>query len=295
MRLALFDACRLGVVSADGHTVVEVTEALPWPHDPDPLGACWWRRLCRDFDELRPAIERAAQRGTPRRVSDVYLRAPVLNPSKVIACAVNYSEHEVEMREGILQRTGSWTDHWMLDFDVFLKAPSSIIGPLDCVHLPAGPIAAGREIHHESELAFVVGRGGSRISEVDALAHVLGYLIGLDITERGPGDRSRRKSYDTFTPLGPWLTTADEVADPHDLTIRLWVNGKVRQEANTRDMLVKIPQIIAYASNIMRLEPGDVVLTGAPPGVGEIHAGDVMVTEISGLGRMEIPVDVHVA
>jgi 2-keto-4-pentenoate hydratase/2-oxohepta-3-ene-1,7-dioic acid hydratase in catechol pathway len=271
--------------------VVDVTEALPWPHDPDPLGAGWWRRLCRDFDALKPEIQRAAQRGTPRQVSEVRLRAPILNPSKVIACAVNYGEHVAEMREGILQRTGSWTDQWMLEFDVFLKAPSSIIGPRDTVRLPPGPVAAGHEIHHESELAFVIGKGGSRIPEPDALAHVVGYLIGLDITERGDGDRSRRKSYDTFTPLGPWLTTVDEVPDPHNLAIHLRLNGEVRQEANTRDMLIKIPRIIAYASNIMRLEPGDVILTGAPPGVGEIHAGDVMVAEISGLGRMEIPVE----
>jgi 2-keto-4-pentenoate hydratase/2-oxohepta-3-ene-1,7-dioic acid hydratase in catechol pathway len=157
--------------------------------------------------------------------------------------------------------------------------------------LPPEPVAAGREINHEAEATFVIGTGGWRIAEEDALGHVLGYMIGLDITERGPGDRSRRKSYDTFTPLGPWLTTEDEVPDPHDLAIQLWLNGEVRQLANTRDMLVKIPRIIAYASRVMRLEPGDVILTGAPPGVGQIHAGDVMVVEVSGLGQMEVGVE----
>ena len=290
MKLALFDDYRLGVISDDGASIADVTGALPWQHDPDPLVAGWWRRLCREFDTLRPRIEAAARSAPTRPLDQVRLRAPVLNPSKVVATAVNYAEHVAEMRDEILGRTRSSTDPWMLEFDVFLKAPSSVVGPRDDVRLPARVLDAGREIHHESELAFVIGKGGSQIPEDEALSHVLGYTIGLDITERGTGDRSRRKSYDTFTPLGPWLTTADEVPDPHALQIRLWVNGEVRQEAHTRDMLVKIPGIIAYASSVMRLEPGDVILTGAPPGVGEIHPGDHLVAEISDLGRMELRV-----
>lgn len=290
MRLALFDEMRLGVVRADGQSLVDVTSALPWLHEADPLLASWWRRLCRDFAAVRPRLEQAARQGTARRIADVTLRAPALNPSKVIAAAVNYAEHLAEMRDDVLIRTQSGTEPWMLRFDVFLKAPSSIVGPREAVRLPARVLAAGREIHHECELALVIGVGGSQIPEGEALAHVLGYTIGLDITERGGGDRSRRKSYDTFTPLGPWLTTSDEVADQHTLAICLRVNGAVRQDANTRDLLVNIPGIVAYASGIMRLEPGDVILTGAPPGVGQIHSGDVMAAEIEGLGKIEIPV-----
>ncbi|HEY8475254.1 MAG TPA: fumarylacetoacetate hydrolase family protein, partial [Chloroflexota bacterium] len=121
------------------------------------------------------------------------------------------------------------------------------------------------------------------------LNHVLGYTITLDITLRGQGDRSRRKSYDTFTPIGPWIVTSEEVGDPHTLDIRLTVGGALRQSVNTVDMKMKIPQIVAYASSIMRLDPGDVVLTGAPPGVGAITAGDVMDVEISRIGRMRVP------
>lgn len=290
MKLAIFDDYRLGAVSADETTITDLSTALPWPPDPDPLGASWWVRLCRDFAALRPRLEAAASAGSARPLAEGELRAPVLNPSKVIACAVNYAEHTAEMRDGIQQRVGGSTEAWMFDFDVFLKAPSSIIGPAESVVLPAGPLAAGQEVHHESELTLIIGRGGTGIAEADALEHVLGYTIGLDITVRGQGDRSRRKSHDTFTPLGPWLTTADEIADPHSLSIRLSIGGQLRQDANTRDLLMNIPAIIAYASSIMRLEPGDVILTGAPLGVGQIRAGEVMETEISGLGTMRIPV-----
>jgi 2-keto-4-pentenoate hydratase/2-oxohepta-3-ene-1,7-dioic acid hydratase in catechol pathway len=289
MKLALFDDYRLGVVTADEAALVDVSAALPWPHDPDPQGAGWWVRLCRDFPALRGRLEEAAASGTPRPLASVRLRPPVLNPTKVIAAASNYGKHVDEMHD-ILQRTAGEIDAWLLAFDVFLKAPSSIVGPSDRVVLPAAVLAEKKEVHHESELTIVIGRGGSHISEAEALDHVLAYTIGLDMTVRGSGDRSRRKSYDTFTPIGPWLTTADEIADPHDLQIRLEVGGTVRQDVNTEDLTVKLPGIISYASRVMRLEPGDVILSGAPPGVGPVHAGDVMDVSITGLGRMSLPV-----
>lgn len=290
MKLALFDGNRLGVALPAENAVADVTAALPWPHDPDPLGAGWWRLLCRDYPEVRSRIDAALPNAPRHPLDTVTLRAPVLNPSKVIACAVNYHEHAAEMRDGILQRTGSSTASWMLDFDTFLKAPSSIVGPQDAVVLPRGPVAEGREIHHESELAFIVGKGGADIPEDRAMAHIFGYTIGLDMTVRGQGDRSRRKSYDTFTPVGPWVVTADEISDPNALRIRLTLNGEERQNIQAGEMIVKIPGIVAYASRIMRLEPGDIVLTGAPPGVGQVHAGDVMETTIDGIGTMTVPV-----
>ena len=112
---------------------------------------------------------------------------------------------------------------------MFLKATSSVIGPGDAVVFPIRPEAEGREIHHESELAVVIGRGGSKIAaSAQALDHVLGYTIGLDMTVRGDGDRSRRKSYDTFTPMGPWMVTADEIVDPNKLDVHLEVDGCVQ-------------------------------------------------------------------
>jgi len=290
VKLAIFDDHRLGAVLADDQTIVDLTGGVPWPHDPDPLGAGWWVRLCRDFDQLRPRLEAAVADGPRQPLGSVRLRPPVLNPTKIIACAVNYAEHVDEMRDAVLPRVSGKVQAWMLDFDVFLKAPSSIVGPEDSILLPAGPTVDGKEIHHEAELTLVVSRGGASIAEADALDHVLGYTIGLDITVRGEGDRSRRKSYDTFTPLGPWLTTRDEVPDPHALDVELSIDGEIRQRANTADMTVRIPGIIAYASSVMRLEPGDAILTGAPQGVGQIHDGEVIHTTITRLGEMRLPV-----
>jgi 2-keto-4-pentenoate hydratase/2-oxohepta-3-ene-1,7-dioic acid hydratase in catechol pathway len=286
MKLALFDDHRLGLVVDGG--LVDVTAALPWPHDPDPLTAGWWRRLCRDLAAVRPALLDAAG-GEVIPLEAVRLRAPVLGPSKVIAAASNYAAHVEEMH-GVQERTLGRVESWMMRFDVFLKAPSSVSGPADDVVLPPELVAAGEEIHHESELVVVIGGGGRHIGEESALDHVLGYTIGLDITVRGAGDRSRRKSYDTFSPVGPWVTTADDVGDPGDLDIHLRVNGADRQRVNTSTMLTKVPAIIAHASSIMTLLPGDLVFTGAPPGVGPILPGDVLDVAISRLGRMRLRV-----
>lgn len=289
MRLALFDEWRVGAVDPKHRTITDITDALPYLRTSDPLGAGWWRQLCRDYAELEPRLAEAARQAPPRPLSQVRLLAPVLNPGKIIACASNYAEHLMEMSDRVMPRQIREAG-WLLEFDVFLKAPTSISGPADPVLLPAGPLKAGHAIHHESELTLVVGRGGRNIDEAAALSHVFGYLIGLDMTERGDGDRSRRKSYDTFTPLGPWLTTANEVTDPQCLDIELRVDGTVRQKVSTDDMITSIPKIIAYASQMMTLEPGDLIMTGAPPGVGPVSKGDIIDVAISQLGHMRLPV-----
>ncbi|GAB2837729.1 fumarylacetoacetate hydrolase family protein [Actinoallomurus bryophytorum] len=288
MKLALFDDRRLGAVTADG--IVDVTEALPWPHDADPLTAGWWRRLCRDFDAVRPGLEEAAARGTARPAEGVRLLAPALNPSKIVACASNYAAHVEEMH-GVQERTLGGVESWMMNFDVFLKAPSSMSGPREDIVLPPAEVEAGHEIHHESELVVVVGKGGKDIPEREALAHVFGYTIGLDITVRSTGDRSRRKSYDTFSPVGPWITTSDEASDPGGFQIDLVVNGDDhRQHVTTKEMITPVPAVVSYASRMMTLLPGDLIFTGAPPGVGPIRHGDVLDTRISGIGEMRVSV-----
>jgi 2-keto-4-pentenoate hydratase/2-oxohepta-3-ene-1,7-dioic acid hydratase in catechol pathway len=291
VKLALFDDARLGVVlaSPDGDTVVDVTAALPWPHDPDPLTAGWWRALCRSFTDVEPALRAAAESGAPRPVSDVKLRAPVLGPSKVIAAASNYADHVAEMHE-VQQRTLGRVENWMMEFDVFLKAPSSIVGPGGAVPLPRDAVAAGHEVHHESELVVVMGRGGKDLPPETAMDAVLGFTAGLDITVRSPADRSRRKSYDGFSPLGPWLVTADEIGDGSGLDIRLSSGADVRQSVNTNDLIVAVPQIVAYASSVMTLLPGDVLFTGAPPGVGPIAPGETLEMSISRIGSMTVHV-----
>lgn len=275
MKLALFNDGRLGVVT-DDTTVVDVTPALP-QHD-NGLGAGFWVRLCRDFAELRPAIEAAVATGTRHALADVSLDAPVLNPTKVIAAASNYTEHIEEM-------SGKGLPEWMLESDVFLKSPSSITGQ-GAITLPS----LDAEIHYECELAFVIGKGGKDIPVESALDHVFGWTILLDITERGKGDRSRRKSYDGFTPIGPWIVTADEIDSWEDLRIVMNLNDVVRQDVRAGDMLVSVPQIIANASQVMTLNPGDVVTTGAPPGVGKIEPGDRIEANISGIGQLLVDI-----
>ena len=287
MRLAILDGLRLGVVCET--TVIDVTAALPWPHDPDPLTAGWWRRLCRDLDLVRPALAAAARDpAAPRvEVGAARLLAPAVNPSKIVAAASNYQEHVAEMHE-VQGRTLGRVESWMMEFDVFLKAPSSIAGPRDDIVLP--PDQRDREIHHEAELVAIVGKGGKDIAPRDALSRIAGYTIGLDITVRSKADRSRRKSYDTFSPLGPWLVTSDEAADPADMDIELERNGVPKQKVSTRDMLVPVQDIVAYASRVMTLLPGDVLFTGAPPGVGPIEPGDTLRVRISRLGEMGLTV-----
>ncbi|MGD1068423.1 MAG: fumarylacetoacetate hydrolase family protein [Vulcanimicrobiaceae bacterium] len=282
MRLALFDDWRLGVVDAAGTSLIDVTAAVPDWSD-DALGAGWWVRLVRDFAQRRGAIERLAANSNAIAipVANVRLREPALNPTKIVAAAANYAAHVEEMR-GV--------NPALLDFDVFLKAPSALCGPSDRIVLPHGPLVDGKEIHHECELTVVIGARATAVAPERALAHVFGYTIGLDVTVRGTGERVRRKSYDTFAPIGPWIVTADEVGDPMTLDIDLTIDGETRQHVNTKDMTVGVADLIAYASAAMTLEPGDLLMTGAPPGVGEIHPGETLVCTISRIGSFSIGV-----
>jgi 2-keto-4-pentenoate hydratase/2-oxohepta-3-ene-1,7-dioic acid hydratase in catechol pathway len=283
MKLALFNSYRLGVVITDDE-LVDVTDAVPGYSD-DALVAGWWRGLCRDFAAIKPEIDRIAATGEHIAIDSVTLRAPALNPSKIIAAASNYSAHVEEMH-GVQERTLGKVEKWMMDFDVFLKAPSSLADPGTDIVLPYSVRQAGHEVHHESELVIVIGQGGTSIPVERALDHVLGYTAGLDITVRSPADRSRRKSYDTFSPLGPWITVADETVDPANFDILLTVNDIVRQNVNTSDLIVDVPGIVSYASSVMTLLPGDLIFTGAPPGVGPIEPGDQLDSYISGIGHL---------
>lgn len=287
MKLALFNDYRLGVVI--GEEIADVTSAVP-NHDSNPLTAGWWRALAADVDAVRPALEElAADQARRKPLSSVELRAPALNPSKIVACASNYREHVEEMH-GVQSRTLGSVHDWMMKFDVFLKAPSSLSGPDDDIVLPQEIVDAGHEVHHESELVIVIGRGGKDIPMDQALEAVLGYTIGLDITVRSEGDRSRRKSYDTFSPLGPWITTRDG-APWDELEIELLRNGtERRQHVHTRDLITSVPEIVSYASRIMTLVPGDLIFTGAPPGVGPIRRGDTLKATITSIGSMTVEV-----
>ncbi len=141
-------------------------------------------------------------------------------------------------------------------------------------------------VDHEIELAVVIGKRADRVPAHQAFEYVAAYCIGLDITVRGPEERSLRKSVDTYTVLGPWLVTADELVDPSQLSLKLSVNGELRQNANTRDLIIDVPGLIAFGTQFYSLMPGDVLLTGTPEGVGPIKPGDVIRSEIAGIGEM---------
>jgi len=202
----------------------------------------------------------------------VRLLAPVL-PGKIICVGRNYMaharEHDAEVPEVPL---------------LFLKAPSAVIGTGDHIVLPP----QSQQVEHEAELAVVIGRRGRWIPPEEALEHVMGYTIGNDVTARDLQFRdnqwTRAKGFDTFCPLGPWIQTD---FDPADALITCHVNGEMRQMASTRDMVFNVRQLIAFASSIMTLEPGDIIMTGTPSGVSPLKPGDVVKVSIEGLGELE--------
>jgi 2,4-didehydro-3-deoxy-L-rhamnonate hydrolase len=278
MRLCRFGGGRLGLVRQDH--VVDVTsirERLPNFRYPLPK----FDPFIAELDSLRDRILELAdgQPGIP--IAEVKFGSPVGNPGKIVAAPVNYRRHLEEAREdpeihhsnqiAEIERVG-----------LFLKATSSVIGPSEAIIIRH----PDRRTDHEIELAVVIGKRADRVPPHRASEYVAGYCIGLDITVRGPEERSLRKSIDTYTVLGPWLVTTDELADPSKLSLKLWVNGELRQNANTRDLIIDVPGLIAFGTRFYTLMPGDVLLTGTPEGVGPIRPGDVLWSEIAGIGEM---------
>lgn len=282
MRICRFDDNHLGLVRGDAvHDVTRALDLLPPLAWPVPQGD----HFCNHFDLLRPRLEEIAAASPARPLAEVRLLSPVANPGKIIAAPVNYQKHLDESRadRAINFGTDVKTIH---DYGVFLKAPSSLIGPSQAV-VADWP---DRRIDHEVELALVIGKAGFRIPEAEAMGHVAGYTIGLDMTIRGTEDRSFRKSLDTFSVLGPWLVTADELPDPSNLDFEIRVDGEVRQKANTRDLILDCAQLIAYASRAYTLYPGDVIMTGTPEGVGPVAPGQMMHAWIQDIGEMSVQV-----
>lgn len=273
MKLARFDGGKIGCVVDD--EIVDVTalagvDTTSWP----PVGMT---QLIAGFDARRGEIE-AGLSGCPRhKLADVRLETPVPWPSKVIAYPVNYHAHGKEMQAGYRATNQGF----------FLKPPSSLSGPADPVELPA---LSGREVHHESELAIIIGKKARGVSREDWKDYVFGYACLLDMVVRGREERVFRKAFDTFCPVGPWITTADEVETPEALDMKLWVNGELRQSANTRDLVLDIPGMIEMASAVMTLHPGDIIATGTPEGVAKVVDGDKIRITIAQVGEMTVDV-----
>lgn len=282
MKICRFDNNRLGLV--EGDMVRDVTAALDvLPSYSYPLPT--FDPMIANLGKLRARIEEIAVGAPTKKLSEVKLLSPVANPGKIVAAPVNYKKHLEEARAD----SGVHHQKAILEIEkigVFLKATSSMVGQSEGVALEH----PDRRNDHEVEVVVVIGKSGRNIRREDAMQYIAGYCIGLDMTTRGPEERSLRKSIDTYSVLGPWLVTADEIADSASLDFWLTVNDEPRQKANTRDLIIGIPQLIEFVSSFYTLHPGDILFTGTPEGVGPVKAGDTIVAEVQGLGRLQVAV-----
>ncbi len=219
--------------------------------------------------------------GIEHHIDEVDLLAPIL-PTKIIAVAKNYADHASEMGGEVPAEPM-----------IFLKPSTAVIGPEAVIRLPE----QSERVEHEAELAVVIGRLCKDVPEERAAEVILGYTCANDVTARDlqatDGQWGRAKGFDTFCPLGPWIVTADEIADPHDLPIRCTVNGQTMQSSNTDQLIFRIPALIEFLSHSFTLLPGDIILTGTPPGVGHyanpphyLRDGDIVTIEIDGIGKL---------
>jgi 2-keto-4-pentenoate hydratase/2-oxohepta-3-ene-1,7-dioic acid hydratase in catechol pathway len=280
MKLCRFAPDRLGLVRGDAvHDVTAITEMLPAMRWPVPLGD----QLITQLEKLRPEMERLADRAPPQPLASVKLLSPVANPGKIIGAPINYNDHIAEAKAD--QTIAHGRDFKTIgETGMFLKATSSLVGPSEGV----AQRFVDRRNDHEAELAVIIGKPGNQISYDRAMEYVAGYCIGLDMTVRGPEFACFRKSIDTYAVLGPWLVTRDEVPDPGKLDLKLWVNGAIRQDSNTRYLVFDVPRLIEYTTSFYSVQPGDVIMTGTPSGVGPVKPGDLITVEFEKVGRMEV-------
>jgi 2-keto-4-pentenoate hydratase/2-oxohepta-3-ene-1,7-dioic acid hydratase in catechol pathway len=282
MKICRYDDARIGLVQDD--TVRDVTAVL------DELGSFRYPLpkydpLIASLERLKPTIESLAGKAAPIPLNQVRLLAPVANPGKIIAAPVNYAKHLQEALADKGIHHGNLVNE-IHKAGMFLKATSAVVGPGEGVKL----VHTDRRNDHEVELALVIGRTAKNVNAAAAPDYIAGYCIGLDMTIRGPEERSLRKSPDSYCVLGPWLATPDEVGDPGSLQVSITVNGEPRQDASTSDLILSVAELIAWGSSFYTLHPGDVILTGTPQGVGPVKPGDTMQARIDRIGAMQVRV-----
>jgi 2-keto-4-pentenoate hydratase/2-oxohepta-3-ene-1,7-dioic acid hydratase in catechol pathway len=282
MKICRFDDNQLGLIQGD--MVLNVSKALvvlpslnwPYPHGD---------QLITNLDAVMAVIRDIRDTAPAKPISEVKLLSPVANPMNIVGAPINYQKHieESNIDDGIVSQRPI-TNIW--DWGMFLKSNSSLVG--------AGQGVALRFIEnrndHEVELAAIIGKTGTNISAKNALDHVAGYAIGLDMTTRGKELQSFRKSSDSYSVLGPWMVTKDEIEDPNDLDLTISVNGEQRQNSNTNQLVYNVQKCIEYTTTRYTLYPGDIIMTGTPDGVGPVGPGDIMTAEIESIGRMDVAV-----
>lgn len=270
MKLVFFGNFKPGVVRDD--VVVDISDVTRGLRAPSPQ--LLLERIITRFDRLAPRIDKLAERKRGVAVRRVRLRPPVPKPTLLLCSIRNFKEF------GQAEIT---------PIDMFLKSPMSIIGPGDTIELPE---AKADVFHHEAELALVIGKTARKVKREEAMDYVFGYTAFIDVSARG---LSRfffnHKSYDTFAPIGPALVTADEVPDPNDLDVKLWISGQLRQDYNTSDMAHGVAELIEFASSITTLNLGDVIACGTNhQQLGPIQDGDLLEIEIEHIGKMGVKV-----
>ena len=272
MKLAFFNDYQLGVINGD--QIVDVASALGGIsyHSPQEL----IETLIKDWDNLQPQIAEAAGGNAGTALDSVRLRAPLPRPNQLVCLAGNYIEPAAPNRG---------------EFNAFLKSPTGIIGKDDTVQLPDTNATV---FHFEPELGIVIGKTASHVSQAEAMDHVFGYTQFIDVSARGlPGGFFLGKSWHTFAPMGPALVTADEVSDPNDLGIKLWVNDELRHDFSSDSMARFIPEVLEEVTKVITLEPGNVVNTGTHHyALAPIQDGDNLRLEIEGFGP-SLTIDVH--
>lgn len=248
--------------------------------------------LIASWDTARPVVEsfvKDAPREASADLASVTLMAPIPRPPKLICVGLNYRDHAIESGMEIPAVP-----------TIFNKFPNVVIAPGDTIVLPKASVKPD----YEAEFAFVIGKGGRHISADQWSSHVFGYTIVNDVSARDFQLQTSQwlmgKTFDTFAPMGPWIVTSDEIADPHALDIRMTISGEVLQNSNTRELIFRIPELISFLSGVVTLEPGDIVSTGTPAGVGFGHKpprwlreGDECVITVEGIGELRNPVTVE--
>lgn len=284
MKICRFNEDRLGLV--EGEIVLDVSaalSALPALRWPAPHGDA----LLTHWSSVKTEVDRVVADAPRVKLSEVRLNSPVANPSKIIGIARNRKNLDSESLgpENAFAKGRGDSD----PIHMFIKATSALVGPADGVALRF----TDRRNDPEAELAIIIGKGGTDIGESDALAHVFGYSIGLDMSLRGPEPASARKSIDSYAVLGPWITTVDEIPDPDNMETRLFVDGEILQDANTNQLAFGIRRLIAHTSSYYTLYPGDVIMAGTAASFAPIHPGAVMTADFAGIGRMDVAVRKH--
>ena len=274
MKLVFYDDFKLGAVS--GNNVVDLSEAVSGIAHTSPQDLM--NRLIEDFPSQRAGLQSVIDRSTGVPVDQVRIRSPLPKPNNIVAMAVNY------MEDG--------TRDAPAPINAFHKSANAVIGSGDTMILPDVPATI---FEGEAELAFVIGKRASHVSADEAFDYIFGYLNFIDGSARGlpPAGNTfyQMKSRETFAPMGPWLVTADEITDPQNLQVRLWVNEELKQNFNTNDMAHQIPRVVEWVSSIHPLEPGDVVATGTNHrGLSAFQDGDLVDLECEGLGTLRINV-----